>query len=155
MPDNFLLLRDYLTTRYAGESELRARCRHFVQETCEHYVQSGLADSNFLQALCCGDEARFWQRFSEALFASELTAQGLELHPSHNGPDFLVVKEGRKIWIEAICPEPIGIPAEWSNRPEATMITLPHEAILLRTIGDRPLIFSPTTDSVSLSDKIG
>lgn len=99
---------------------------------CKKYIELGLADPNFDENLCCGDNARFWQRLSEALLAHELLEVGLDLRPSHDGPDMLIKHEGRNIWIEVICPEPTGVPADWLNHTVNSVVAFPHEAILLR-----------------------
>jgi type I restriction enzyme S subunit len=57
---------------------------------------------------------------------------GLPLTPSRNGPDFLIEVDGRKIWIEVICPQPTGIPEDWLAQPKGEVVGFPHEAILLR-----------------------
>lgn len=58
----------------------------------------------------------------------------MTLVPSHNGPDFLIEKSGHRIWIEVICPEGAGLPAEWLAGPTKVpkVFSVPHDAILLR-----------------------
>jgi type I restriction enzyme S subunit len=128
------MIAEYLQTRYPGGPPRRVAVREFVQAVCQRYVDRGLADANFIQELCSGDEARYWQRLSESLLAHECVEVGLTLQPSRDGPDFLVLHDGRKIWIEVICPEPTGIPQEWIERStgEVRVVTFPHEAVLLR-----------------------
>lgn len=47
-------------------------------------------------------------------------------------PDFLVLQGNRKIWIEVICPEPVGMPDSWVNFEPGTEGDFPHKEILLR-----------------------
>ncbi len=128
------MLNQFLKTRYPGDSGWQIKVREFVESLCRKHIELRLADQNFESRLCSGDEAQFWQRFSEALLAHELLDVGLDLQPSRNGPDVLIRHEGRKIWVEVICPEPCGIPDDWlSARCESfTCVSFPHEAILLR-----------------------
>ncbi|MDH5741533.1 MAG: hypothetical protein OEY77_14520, partial [Nitrospira sp.] len=47
-------------------------------------------------------------------------------------PDFLVLQGSRKVWIELICPSPVGLPGSWLNIEPGTAGNFPHQAILLR-----------------------
>jgi hypothetical protein len=131
------MIKEHLLSRYPGEFEKRVAIREFLEWICNRYIELGLADPNFEGSLCSGDDARYWQRLSEALLAHEFLEVGLYLCPSRGGPDFLIQHEGRKIWIEVICPEPAGIPTEWLQSKLDKATTLPHEAILLRQSGRR------------------
>lgn len=112
------------------------RWRDAIANACNDFIASGLADSTFITELCSGDDTKFWSRLSEALIAAQLKYHGLsiDLSPRDEGPDFLLIDNGRKIWIEVICPEPRGIPDGWlqaiSHKSE--VFTVPHESILLR-----------------------
>lgn len=48
------------------------------------------------------------------------------------GPDFLIEKDGRRIWVEVITPRPEGLPENWLDPHFTGVRTLPHEAIVLR-----------------------
>lgn len=96
-------------------------------------MNSGLSDANFITELCSDLEATYWSHLSEALLAAHLRKAGVHPTPSHGGgPDFLVVENGQRIWIEVICPTPIGIPPDWLKRDLNSVIDFPHEQILLR-----------------------
>ena len=126
------LIETFLLQRYPGNGRLQA-FRDKIAYACNAFVKSGLADSNFTKELCSGAEQRFLSRISEALLAERLKNIGLILEPSHGGsPDFLVIENGRKIWIEVICPEPTGIPLGCTEPETVTVISFPHEQILLR-----------------------
>src|SRR5882672_11198708 len=122
------MMDDYIRARYTGDFHRRVAVREFVLKVCRQYVDRGIADANFEQNLCCGDEARYWQRLSEALVAHELLEVGLELRPSRDGPDLLVNHGDAKIWVEIMCPEPAGIPGDWLQGPVGTVVDFPHEA---------------------------
>jgi hypothetical protein len=80
------------------------------------------------------------------------------LRPSRNCPDLLVHHGGRNIWIEVICPEPVGIPMEWLQSKLDEVITLPHEAILLRwtaAIKEKAEGFAVMRDQLMPSKKTG
>lgn len=44
---------------------------------CIDFVESGLADNNFIEELCSGNDSYFWSRISEALLFSKLKEAGL------------------------------------------------------------------------------
>src|SRR5882724_8048451 len=94
------MISEHLLSRYSGDSPSRVAVREFVERVCRRYIDLGLADLNFEGDLCCGSDARFWQRLSEALLAHELLEVGLIVRPSREGPDMLIQHEGRNIWIE-------------------------------------------------------
>lgn len=106
--------------------------RDFLEQVCIEHIDGGFADPHFVQELCSGSDSRYWQRLSEALMGHELLEAGLDVRPSRNGPDFLVIERGRRIWIEVTCPEPSGIPDEWLAPTLGQPHSFPHEATLLR-----------------------
>jgi hypothetical protein len=126
------VISQHLLSRYPGDFHRTVAVREFVERVCLRHIELGLADSNFESNLCSGDDARYWQRLSEALLAHELLDANLNLRPSRHGPDFLIQHEGRNIWIEVICPEPTGVPSDWLQSDPGVVTTFPHEAILLR-----------------------
>lgn len=57
------------------------------------------------------------------------------LKSGQQGPDFGLLHHGTTIWVEAIVPEPKGIPDEYLRPPNAGEVilrTVPHREILLR-----------------------
>jgi len=66
------------------------------------------------------------------LIAQKLLEVSLPITHPPAGPDFVFEHEGRKIWLEVICPEAKGIPSDWTDHVPGTAVSLPHEAILLR-----------------------
>ena len=123
-------LETFLQQRYPGDGRPQA-IREKIAYSCIDFVKSGLADSNFINELC--SEKGFWSRVSEALLSTRLKKIGLTPEPSRGGgPDFSVIDNGRKIWIEVICPEPTGLPSEWIELEMRKAISFPHKQILLR-----------------------
>lgn len=126
------MLEKFLLARYPSSSSERVKVREFVQQLCRRHVKLGLGDQNFESNPCSDSEHQYWQFLSEALPALELLNAGLDVRPSRDGPDFLVMHEERKIWVEVICPEPNGVPENWFTQESNRRVTFPHEAILLR-----------------------
>lgn len=126
------MLHDAIARRYPLIGEHGDRLRRVVEDACRHFLDEGLGDNNAEERLSASDNDRYWQQFSEVLVARELEGAGLApQHPSE-GPDFLVEHDGRRVWIEVICPSAAGLPASWTGRQLGQVGELPHEAILLR-----------------------
>lgn len=126
------LIEELLSERYPKDGRPKV-IRNEIARACIEFVNSGLADQNFTKELCSGSNRGFWSRVSEALLAVKLKSMGLTVESSSGGgPDFLVRKNERRIWIEVICPEPVGIPSDWLNQKMGTAVSFPHEQILLR-----------------------
>lgn len=130
-----MTIETFLLQRYPGDGR-RQTVRDEIVKACNAFVASGLADTNFTEELCSGSDQRFWSRVSEALLAARLREMGLDPAPSKGGgPDFLLTENGRKTWIEIICPEPVGLPSDWLTSEvgkEVKVVDFPHEQILLR-----------------------
>ena len=105
--------------------------RERAAELCRQHIERGLGDRNTTQRLCSPDEATYWQQLSEILIADQLVNVGQQLSHPKAGPDFLLEFDGRRIWIEVICPTPAGIPREWLQKSTGVG-RFPHEEILLR-----------------------
>ncbi len=100
---------------------------------CEAFVDSGLADPKFAVEVTSGSDSKFWSCVSEALLAERLGGKTFPGRSKHGqGPDFLVMDGDRKVWIEVICPEPVGLPETWLNIEPGTVGDFPHKEILLR-----------------------
>jgi hypothetical protein len=124
-------LTSSLSKRYPHESEMGKTIRESLLEVCKRYISAGLGDANAEQNLLSDNTYKYWQQLSEVLLADQLAKAGLDPIHKSEGPDFLIERDGKKIWIEVITPEPNGIPNEWINHVSGT-VTFPHEAILLR-----------------------
>lgn len=128
----FQAIKESLLARYPGNFHRNVTVREFLEQICKRHLDLDLGDADLTQKLCSGDESRYWQQLSEILLGHELLEAGLLLTPSHEGPDFLIPYQNRKIWIEVICPRPEGIPSEWLMGTSGVAISMPHEAMLLR-----------------------
>ena len=132
MAKRVMTLTDAIKSRYPHQSEKGQLLRQRVEAACRQFIDSNLGDDNAEQKLCSTDDRVFWQQFSEVLFSDQLTKAGLHVSHGAEGPDFLFMHERRKIWIEVICPEPTRVPDEWTKHISGSVVTFPHEAILLR-----------------------
>src|SRR5437667_1440998 len=126
------MLETAFARRYPLETEGHLTLRERGIALCRRHLEKGLGDDDAEQRLCSGNDEIYWQQLSEVLVADQLGQVGLL--PSHRGagPDFLIEYGQRRIWIEVICPTPVGIPAEWFVHPDFKVYSMPHEAILLR-----------------------
>ncbi len=121
-----------LAARYPGTSEGEVALRESAIAICTSHVRSNLSDKNIISRLCSPDQNIYWQALSEVLAAYELGKIGFQPISGKDGPDLFIVHEGKRIWIEVICPEPASIPECWLTRQPDTVYSLPHEAMLLR-----------------------
>jgi type I restriction enzyme S subunit len=101
----------------------------------KHFLELDLPNGNFVSELTSGKQERFCQRLWEMQLARHLNTQGHLLSSPEHGPDFRFVHGGKIYWIEAISPEPRGLPADWMGLPEPNTWragTVPHVEIALR-----------------------
>ncbi|CAD5291691.1 conserved hypothetical protein [Bosea sp. 62] len=101
----------------------------------ETYARLGLPNEDFVAEFTNGKPSSLAQRTWELLLAQHLHDQGHELTCVGDGPDLCLEHNGVRIWIEAVCPEPKNLPADWLEGPkpnECKVGTFPHEQILLR-----------------------
>ena len=123
----------HLEKYFPGDDPRAVAVREHISRTCAEFVESGLADSKFFSELTNGSDQKFWASVSEALIAARLRGKQFGKRATVGvGPDFLVMDGNRKIWIEAICPEPKNVPTDWLIPKSGEAISFPHEAILLR-----------------------
>lgn len=128
-----MTIESILLNRFPGNGKVET-VRNAIAEACNNFISSGLADAKFTTEICSGSDAKFWSCVSEALLAAHLNYAGLapSASPRGGGPDFLVMENGRKIWIEVICPEPRDVPPEWLQPVFNGVVHFPHTEILLR-----------------------
>lgn len=101
----------------------------------EKYVALGLPNKHFVSELSSGKKEAIFQRVWEMMIARHLDALGHKISTSDEGPDFRIEHEGKTIWIEAICPEPKGVPQHYLDSPkpgEFKVGDVPHTEVLLR-----------------------
>jgi len=125
-------LAQCLELRYPGEG-LSRDYRLELQRVCAAFLSSGLADSKFEAELTGQSDAKFWSCVSEALVYDRIKDIA---RPARaivgEGPDFLLTDGHRRVWLEVVCPEPIGLPQDWLEIQANHVGTVPHDAILLR-----------------------
>ena len=132
MPSSSARLQRYLSDRYPASSPQCLAVRQYVGDVCQRFMASGIADPDFESELCSGTETRFWQRFTEAALTCDVLDAGLTIAPTRSGPDLCIEHKGRRIWVEFICPEPVGIPSNWLTHESGASPDFPHEPMLLR-----------------------
>lgn len=86
------------------------------------YLESGLSPPHIVAEIETGDEQKFWSAVWEAMLYRHLCQCGHSPRNSirasgQHGPDFAIDHDGKTIWIEAVVPEPKGIPADWLEPP--------------------------------------
>ena len=118
--------------RYPLDGENYRVMRELGPKLCHDYVSKGLGDKNAESRLCSQDDYTFWQQLSEVVVADQLEKVGLSLSHKNAGPDLLIEYQQKRVWVEVICPTPVGIPQDWLDPPNCKAYALPHEALLLR-----------------------
>jgi len=86
--------------------------RQRLEEVCAAFINAGYGDGDATQKLCSADDSQYWQQLSEVLIATQLLKADISIAHLHQGPDFVFENNGRRIWVEVICPEPSGIPSD-------------------------------------------
>lgn len=96
-------------------------------------LNRGYADPKFETELTNGEDDKFWSSLTEALVYLRLCGRTFLPRTTRGvGPDFLLEVDGRRVWIEVICPAPSGVPADWLQIQPNVASAVPHEEILLR-----------------------
>lgn len=124
-------LTDFMAAKYPGNNE-RKIFRDEIGSICRQFVDSGKADVKFENEITSGEEGKFWSCLSEALIFDKIKEKIFLDRPHGVGPDFLITDGKKRIWIEVICPEPVGIPQEWKEIDFLSCLQTPHNEILLR-----------------------
>lgn len=99
------------------------------------YLELGLPNAHFVSEFTNGKKESIFQRAWEMMIARHLDALGYHITNLEVGPDFRFERDGKTIWVEAISPEPKGLPEHWMTRPKADEFKVgdfPHNEILLR-----------------------
>jgi type I restriction enzyme S subunit len=96
------------------------------------YLGLGLPNSDFLAEFTNGKQPSLFQRMWEMQLARHLDGLGHKVACPNGGPDFRFTLNGVTVWVEAVSPEPKGLPADWLDPNFQGAGDFPHEAILLR-----------------------
>lgn len=101
----------------------------------EKYQALGLPNAHFVAEFTSGKKSVVFQRAWEMMLARHLDAQGHHLTTAAEGPDFRFEHNGLVVWVEAVSPEPMGVPDHWLEHPkpgEFKVGDVPHHEVLLR-----------------------
>jgi type I restriction enzyme S subunit len=124
-------VRAFLAKEFAATPNYQAH----VLQPWDRYRALGLPNEDFVAELTSGKKPSLFQRVWEMMVARHLDAQGHKLACLGRGPDFRFVNEGVMVWVEAIAPEPRGLPDHWLTGPapeEFRVGNVPHDEVLLR-----------------------
>jgi hypothetical protein len=130
------LIMKFLAARFPGNDEY---VEHLGQLLLG-YKDAGLAPPHLVPEITSGCDGKLWAGIWEAMLYRHLsslgfTPQGTVTKSKQLGPDFAVIYEGRRIWIEAVTPSPKGIPSDYLEPPKKGEIKLkpvPYEERVLR-----------------------
>lgn len=126
-------VRTFLDKQYAAAPHYKS-C---VLLAWEKFLALNLASEHFVTELLSGNKAKILQRVWEMMVARHLDALGFKITTAAKGPDFRFEHEGRVYWIEAVSPEPMGVPDDYLKFPkpgEFKVGDVPHEEVRRRWI---------------------
>jgi hypothetical protein len=101
----------------------------------EKYLALKLPTEHFVTEFTSGKKAVIFQRAWEMMVARHLDAQGYAISTKAHGPDFRFEHDGRTFWVEAVSPEPMGVPGDYLEGPkpgEFKVGNVPHEEVRRR-----------------------
>jgi len=103
----------------------------------EQYLALDLPTEHFVTEFTSGKKAVAFQRAWEMMVARHLDALGYAITTAPHGPDFRFEYDGRTYWVEAVSPEPMGVPEDFLESPkpgEFKIGNVPHEEVRRRWI---------------------
>lgn len=112
-----------------------------LEELLSAYQASALAPPNLVREVASGDDGKLWAHVWEAMLYRHLMNMGFEPQSAgvtkagQRGPDFGIMHQGLRIWIEAVTPAPKGIPSDYLEPPKKGVVKVrrvPQEERLLR-----------------------
>jgi hypothetical protein len=118
----------FLAARFANASILRGE----MIGLWSVYRDLGLPNDDFMAEFTNGKRPSLAQRTWEMLLARHLHLEGHTLIPTNGGPDIKFEIDGKTVWVEAVAPEPKGLPRDWLDPALMGAGSFPHEQILLR-----------------------
>jgi hypothetical protein len=124
-------VRDFLDKEYAETPHSKASLINLWQK----FLELGLPNAHFVSEFTSGKKEAALQRSWEMMLACHLDALGFVVTTSDEGPDFRIEHNGHVIWIEAISPQPMGLPSDYLQplKPgEFRVGDVPHNEVLLR-----------------------
>ena len=126
-------VRSFLDKRYPKAPHYKAS----LITLWEKYLALKLPTEHFVTQFTSGKKAVVLQRAWEMMVARHLDAQGFAITTAPHGPDFRFEHAGRTYWVEAVSPEPMGIPEDYLEGPkpgEFKVGDVPHEEVRRRWI---------------------
>jgi len=121
-------VKSFLTTQFAHAPILQTE----LLELWSTFRDLDLPSDDFVAEFTNGKRPSLAQRTWEMLLARHLSLQGHQLTCPNGGPDFRFDLNGETVWVEAVAPEPRGLPPQWLDPSFTGVGTFPHEQILLR-----------------------
>jgi hypothetical protein len=118
----------FLAAHFAHAPLLQAE----MLELWSLYCDLGLPNDDFIAEFTNGKRPSLAQRTWEMLLARHLHLEGHKLIPTNGGPDIKFELDGKTVWVEAVAPEPKGLPPDWLDPSYTGAGSFPHEEILLR-----------------------
>jgi hypothetical protein len=121
----------FLDTQYPDAPDYKSSLVALWQK----YQSLGLPNQHFVSELTSGKKTAVFQRAWEMMLAHHLDAQGHHLTTADEGPDFRFEHDGLIVWVEAVSPEPQGVPDHWLEKLEPNEFKVgdvPHTEVLLR-----------------------
>ncbi len=107
---------------------ISAELNDHLVELLSVYRDSGQAPPNLVREVTSGDDGKIWAHVWEAMLYRYLSNLGFEPQTAgvkkagQRGPDFGIVHEGLRIWIEAVTPDPKGIPSDYLEPPKQGVV---------------------------------
>ena len=124
---------DFVSRRWPDQEKTQSsvpeKTRSFVLDTWMFFSARSLAKGNFVSDLVSGEDSKLFQRLWEMVLALHLIEQGFDIQSNESGPDFSFEIDEKRVWVEAIAPEPCDAIRERRNRQGGPVL---YEKILLR-----------------------
>jgi hypothetical protein len=126
-------VRTFLDKQYATAPHYKT----FLLALREKYPALKLPTEHFVTEFTSGKKAVVLQRAWEMMVARHLDAQDFKITTAAHGPDFRFEHGGRTFWVEAVSPEPMGVPDDYLEGPkpgEFKVGDVPHEEVRRRWV---------------------
>jgi hypothetical protein len=126
-------VRAFLEKQYPKAPNYKA----YLLTLWEKFLALKLPSEHFVTEFTSGKKAVVFQRAWEMMVARHLDAQGFTITTAPHGPDFRFEQGGRTYWVEAVSPEPMGVPEDYLEGPrpgEFKVGDVPHEEVRRRWI---------------------
>jgi hypothetical protein len=113
-------IKEFVVERFPGNDYYADH----IATLLSSYEKSGLASPHLIEEVVSGEDGKLWARVWEAMIYRHLLSLGFQPHSAgmkksgERGPDFGIVHDGQKIWIEAVTPAPQGIPSNYLEPPK-------------------------------------